>query len=181
MWLWRKNVGNQIKKSNKIIYILVILIVRLSIGYVLIIKNGKIIKQEEGETKAATTNGSNSYITTEQHLSELSFINDAMELVAFDKNLKQTSLTSTVPEGITEGIFIGIVSSGYTFKNIPTVLGNGIATSETLFEVNQTGGAGVMLGVKVLKCTFIPNETITTSGDNISTSSASIVNLIFGK
>ena len=67
------------KKSNKIIYILVILIiiVILSVGYLLITKNGEIIKQQEGETRTATTSGSNSYITTEQHLSEVSFTDDA--------------------------------------------------------------------------------------------------------
>ena len=67
------------KKSNKIIYIALIFVVitMIVIGYLILTSNGKIIKQKEGETKAATTSGSNSYITTEQHLSEVSFTDDA--------------------------------------------------------------------------------------------------------
>ena len=108
--------------------------------------------------------------------------NSGYDLLVSDKNVDKTSLTSTIPEGVTEGIIVGIISDGYTFKSIPTITGNGIATSETIFERNQTGGAGVMLGIKVLKCTFNPNETITTTGIPLDDpTSRSIVNLVFGK
>ena len=66
------------KKSNKIMYVPIVFLitVMILIGYLILTRNSKIIKQKEGETKAATT-GSNSYITTEQHLAEVSFTDDA--------------------------------------------------------------------------------------------------------
>ena len=63
------------KKQNKIIYIALIFVIiaMIAIGYLILTKNGIIIKQGDGETKAASeTTGDNSYITTEQHLTEVS-------------------------------------------------------------------------------------------------------------
>ena len=108
-------------------------------------------------------------------------------LLLSNKNVTKQVLNSIVPNNVTKGIFIAICSSGNQFKTIPIIEGSGIdfTKCEVLFEVNQTGGSGVMLGIKVLKCSFIPGGTITTkiystSTSNTTDQSSSIVNLLFG-
>ena len=108
------------------------------------------------------------------------FKSGGYKLILNDKNVRSLTLTSTVPNNITEGIIVAITSAGSGYNRAPIVTGEAIVSSETLFEINQTGGSGVMLGVKVLKCVLKPNATFTTSGvpEEISSSH---VNLLFAK
>lgn len=107
------------------------------------------------------------------------------DLLVSDHNTSHSALSSTVPAGVTDGLFFAICSGGSSFKNLPIIDGDGILASETVYEVNQTGGSGVMLGVKILKCNFKPGGKILvkqteTATEATTNASSSNLNLLFG-
>ena len=141
------------KKSNKIIYIALIFVVitMIVIGYLILTSNGKIIKQKEGETKAATTNGSNSYITTEQHLSEVNSYYEeeeskmTCEYVTITCNGLATGTdyyTGTGSNSASSKIIITVNNSGATVEN-SNAYGNILYASELARYYCKTTGINI--------------------------------------
>ena len=101
-------------------------------------------------------------------------------LVLSETAFNQDYITVTVPDDIDEGMFVSVCSAGSNFKVIHDITGDGIESSEVLFENRIRLANGVTTCVRVLKCKFLSGKTINSGWDDSDPSYTSHFVFIFG-